>query len=245
MAASWETQAFTDLANAPAISCERVSMTIRKKSILENVSFRVESGQIAGLLGPNGAGKSTLFRILTGLTPLKTGTVKLFGQTAGVDTLSKVAFLPDRGKLPTWLSGDEWISYAQRIYPDWDRDRAEELITALKVPLSTRISALSRGEEARLQLLTCLARSAPLVVLDEPFAGVDLVSREQIATNVVASLADGNRTFLIATHDIRELEELFDRVVFIDRGKILGVDDAEALRISGRSVETRYREVFS
>jgi ABC-2 type transport system ATP-binding protein len=116
---------------------------------------------------------------------------------------------------------------------------------ALDVQLDTKISGLSRGEEARLQLLTCLARRARLVILDEPFAGVDLLSRERIASSVVADLADGERTFLIATHDLREFESLFDKVIFIGNGRILAEESVDRLRACGTSVESRYREVFA
>lgn len=117
----------------------------------------------------------------------------------------------------------------------------------LKVNLRARIATMSRGEEARLQLLTCLSRSAPLVILDEPFTGVDMISREQIASAVVGELADGARTFLIATHDIREMEMLFSHLILIKAGTIVGnrCVDVEELRQAGKSVESYYREVFT
>lgn len=228
-----------------AIHCDRVSLFARKKTLLKDVTFSVKRGEIAGLLGPNGAGKSTLLRILAGLTPPDGGAAHIFGQPAGVGTIAQVAFLPDRGKLPSTLTAAEWLGFAARIYPDWNLERAQALSSTLKVNLRTRIGAQSRGEEARLQLLTCLARDTPLVILDEPFAGVDLLSREQIASTVVADLADGERTFLVATHDIREMDLLFDRIILIGDGHIHCVDDAESLRERGQSVEARYKEVFA
>ncbi|MET3291030.1 UNVERIFIED_CONTAM: ABC-2 type transport system ATP-binding protein [Brevibacillus sp. OAP136] len=228
-----------------AIECKNVSMSIRKKTIVQHASFSIAKGKIAGLLGPNGAGKSTLLRILTGMTQPTSGYVRLFGERTSVSTLSRLSFLPDRGKLPAWLTAREWLQFASDIYPDWDAERAEQLTGSLAIKLDTRISSLSRGEEARLQLLTCLARTTPLVILDEPFTGVDLLSREQIASTVVADLADGERTFLIATHDIKEMENLFDTIVLIGNGHIHAVDDVEGLRCAGKSVESRYREVFA
>lgn len=228
-----------------AIQCENITMRVKKKEILKNVSFAVQQGHIVGLLGPNGAGKSTLMRILSGLTPPTSGRVELLGEEAGVSTLRLLSYLPDRGRLPGWLTSGEWLSFARDIYPDWDRDHAEELIRSLKIQLHTRISALSRGEEARLQLLTCLARKTPIVILDEPFTGVDMISREQIASSIVSALAEENRTFLIATHDIREMENLFDSIILIGNGQIYATDDVEDLRRKGKSVESRYREVFA
>ena len=233
------------LEGKPAIRCEGVEVVIRKKQVLRNVSFEVEAGRLAGLLGPNGAGKSTLLRLLTGLLPPDGGTVELFGRPAGPDRLAEVSFLPDRGQLPVYLSAGEWLGFAAKLYPDWNRGRERELIEKLEIDRAKRIGSMSRGEEARLQLLTCLSREAPLLILDEPFTGVDLVSRERIASAVVGEMADGDRTFLIATHDIREMEQLFDRIVLIGDGAVKGAYDVDELRQAGRSVESCYREVFA
>ncbi|MCC3374669.1 ABC transporter ATP-binding protein [Cohnella sp. REN36] len=232
-------------AKAPAIRCRDVGMTLKKKSILANVTFEVEAGSLTGLLGPNGAGKSTLMRILTGLVPPESGTVELFGAPAGPERLGVLSFLPDRGQLPPYLTAGEWLQLAAGLYPDWSRAAERDLSGKLGVDPAQRIGAMSRGEEARLQLLTCLSRQAPLTVLDEPFTGVDLVSRERIASAVVGEMADGERTFLIATHDIREMEQLFDRIVLVGDGTIRGSHLVEDLRRSGRSVESCYREVFA
>ncbi|WP_051663538.1 ATP-binding cassette domain-containing protein [Alicyclobacillus macrosporangiidus] len=231
-------------ASEAAVVCRNIQFCAGTKEILSGVSLTVQPGEIAGVLGPNGAGKSTLFRIISGIVPPDAGWVRLFGRPAGVGTLSDTALLPDRSKLPGWLTVREWLGFAARLYPDWDSDRAVELVDSLEVPLEASISALSRGQDARLQMLTCLARRARVVLLDEPFAGVDLVSRERIATSVVRELASGERAFLIATHDVRELEQLFDRIVFLDQGRVISEESVEALRARGVSVEQRYREVF-
>ncbi|WAH38448.1 ATP-binding cassette domain-containing protein [Alicyclobacillus dauci] len=228
-----------------AVCCTGVQVRIGRKAVLHDITFGIEPGQIAGLLGPNGAGKSTLLSLISGIAPVETGKIEIFGQEAGEKTLTQTAYLPDRGKLPSWLRVGEWLAFAQKLYPDWDVDRARYLREALNVQLDAKISSLSRGEEARLQLMTCLSRSVPLVLLDEPFVGVDLTSRERIAETVVREMADGSRTFLIATHDIREMDQMFDRIVLIDKGSIVSVDDTDALRSRGMSVETRYREVFT
>jgi ABC-2 type transport system ATP-binding protein len=228
-----------------AIVCHDVCLKAKKRKVLDHVSFEVPRGTITGLLGPNGAGKSSLLRMIAGLSAPDSGTVQVFDQQAGEKMLGMLSLLPDRGSLPGWLTAGEWLSFASDIYPDWSDDRADQLTETLKLNLDSRISVMSRGEEARLQLLTCLARKAPLVILDEPFTGVDLISREQISSTVVRELADGERTFLIATHDIREMEMLFDRLVLISDGKIQDVADVEQLRQSGKSVESHYREVFA
>lgn len=228
-----------------AITCREVCLKVKKKQILDCVSFEIRKGTITGLLGPNGAGKSSLLRMIAGLSAPDSGKILVFDQIAGEKVLGKLSLLPDRGSLPGWLTAGKWLSFASSIYPDWSNDHAGRLIESLKINLETRISVMSRGEETRLQLLTCLARTAPLIILDEPFTGVDLISREQISSTVVRELADGERTFLIATHDIREMEMLFDRLVLMKDGQIQSVTDVEQLRQSGKSVESHYREVFA
>ncbi|MBB6632726.1 ATP-binding cassette domain-containing protein [Cohnella thailandensis] len=228
-----------------AVRCEEVQVAIKRKPILSRVSFEIPVGSLTGLLGPNGAGKSTLMRLLTGLLEPDDGVVELFGRPAGWERLGELSFLPDRGQLPAHLTAGEWLNLASGIYPDWNKGREAELARELGVYREKKIGTMSRGEEARLQLLTCLSREAPLIILDEPFAGVDMISRERISSAVVSEMADGERTFLIATHDIREMEQLFDRIVLIGGGTIQGEFDVETLRMSGRSVESCYREVFS
>lgn len=228
-----------------AVACHGLKLTLKKKIILNDISFDIPQGSLTGLLGPNGAGKSSLLRIIAGLMFPDSGSVNIFGKPAGVKRLGELSLLPDRSSLPGWLSVREWLEFARGIYPDWDQSKAQELQQQLSVSGEAQISALSRGEEARLQLLTCLSRKAPLIILDEPFTGVDLISRERIASAVVGELADGERTFLIATHDIREMELLFDRLILIGEGRICSIEDVEQLRRSGKSVESRYREVFA
>lgn len=228
-----------------AIVCQNVSVHTKRKPILNGVTCRVPAGSLTGLLGPNGAGKSTLFRLISGLMKPDSGNIRIFGQPAGPDRLIQMAMQPDRGSLPGWLTAEEWLEMAEGLYPDWDSRMSRELQDSLEVDRMARIGSMSRGEEARLQLLTCLSRRAPLVILDEPFTGVDLLSRERIAAAVISALADGSRTFLIATHDIREMEHLFDRLILIDEGKVVGEEDVETLRQNGRSVEGYYREVFA
>ncbi|AIQ49167.1 ABC transporter [Paenibacillus sp. FSL R7-0273] len=228
-----------------AVECTGLGLTLRKRSILRDVTFDIPRGSLTGLLGPNGAGKSSLLRIIAGLAAPDSGSVRIFGKPAGAERLGELSLLPDRSSLPGWLSVREWLDFAAGIYPDWNPAKAQELQAELSVSTDAAISSLSRGEEARLQLLTCLSRRAPLIILDEPFTGVDLISRERIASAVVGELADGSRTFLIATHDIREMELLFDRLILIGGGTIRSVDEVDALRRSGKSVESHYREVFA
>ena len=157
-----------------AVECDDVWLEVEGRRILRGVSFRVQPGEMMGVLGPNGAGKTTLFRLLAGIGVPHRGQIRVFGEAPGWKTLINTALMPERGHLPGWLKVGAWLTHARRLYPDWDVAREKRVIEALDIRLDRPISKLSRGEAVRVALLTCLARRAPLVLLDEPFTGIDL-----------------------------------------------------------------------
>ena len=228
-----------------AIECDGVGFTFAGRPILRDVTLRIPVAEMVGLLGPNGAGKTTLLRILAGVLAPDTGRIRVLGEPPGWRTLRHTALLPEQGHLPGWLTIGEWITYARRLYPDWSEERERRLVDDLALRLDRPIARLSRGEGVRVGLLTCLAREAPVVLLDEPFTGIDLLSRETIASAIVRECGDGSRTVIVATHDVREFEPLFDRVLFLKDGSVAADETAEAIRARGLSVASRYREVFS
>lgn len=228
-----------------AVECDDVCMTSGGRPILRGVTFRVEKGEMVGVLGPNGAGKTTLFRAIAGIGLPDRGRIRVFGEPPSWRTLVHTALMPERGHLPKWLTAADWLTHARRLYPDWDERAEKRLADELEIRLDGWISKLSRGEAVRLALVTCLARRAPLVLLDEPFTGIDLVSREAIASAIVRECSGAGRTVLVATHDVREFESLFDRVLFIGQGRLVADESADSIRARGQSVAARYREVFA
>ncbi|SIS99763.1 ATP-binding cassette domain-containing protein [Alicyclobacillus vulcanalis] len=227
------------------IACENVDVWLSGRPILRGIHVNVEEAEMVGLLGPNGAGKTTLLRTIAGLIRPAGGTVRVLGEASGWRTLRHTALLPERGQLPGWLTVSEWLRYASGLYPDWDQASAERLVEELKLRATVPIARLSRGEGVRVGLCTCLARQCPVVLLDEPFTGIDFMSRETIASAIVQACAEARRTVVIATHDVREFEPLLDRVLFLREGVIVADESAEEIRAQGRSVASRYREVFS
>ncbi|MDI9260677.1 ABC transporter ATP-binding protein [Alicyclobacillus sendaiensis] len=228
-----------------AIECDRVGFAYTKRPILHEISLRIQAGEMVGLLGPNGAGKTTMLRIIAGMLRPEAGHVRVLGQAPGWRTLFHTALLPERGHLPGWLTVGEWFTHARRLYPDWSEESERRLVADLALRLDRPIARLSRGEVTRVGLVTCLARRAEVVLLDEPFTGIDPLGREIIASAMVRECGELGRTVLMATHDVRELEPLFDRVLFLKDGSIAADETADAIRARGLSVASRYREVFS
>lgn len=136
------------------------------------------------------------------------------------------------------------MSYAHKILPGFDLSRAHQMTKMMDLELSDKVSTLSRGQEARLHVILCLARNVKLVLLDEPFSGIDLISRERIIQSIIDSMLDKQQTIIISTHEIHEAESLFDHVVFLGQGQLILEGSAEVLRQTNGSIESIYRGLF-
>jgi ABC-2 type transport system ATP-binding protein len=197
---------------------------------LDNVSFRVGVGRIFGLIGRNGAGKTTLLKAILGLTPYE-GSVRVFGLEASRDRaalMSEICFIADTGVLPRWLRVDHAIDYVQGVHPRFERARAEAVLAGTAIPRRARIGELSKGMITQLHLALILAIDARLLVLDEPTLGLDLIYRRQFYDTLLSDYLDKERTILLTTHQIEEVENLLTDVLFIDHGRVLldaAVDD--------------------
>lgn len=213
---------------------------------LRGIDLSLSTGRVLGLLGPNGAGKSTFIKILAGVQRPTAGQVMLMGLRPGLETKRHVAYLPEVDHIYPAMTPQRAITFMGTFFEDFDDDRATQLFDALKVPGRQTYGALSRGQRARFKLAITLARQAPLLLLDEPLAGVDVVSRDHILSTILGEYRTENQAIILATHEIGEAEALFDEVIFLDEGKAVlsgAADDLRAQR--GKSVEGIYREVFA
>lgn len=215
------------------------------KKALDGLNLSIPSGKVIGLLGPNGAGKSTLLKIIAGVARPDSGDIEVLNQKPNWSLNNEIAYLPDRGRWYAFQTVNQALLYANAIFPQFDLVRAQEMAEVLGLDPNNRISSLSKGFEARLNLIFCLARRVQLVLLDEPFSGIDLVSREKIIQMIIDSLMERSQTLIISTHEIHESESLFDYVVFLDQGKQIYEGDTEELRAIKGSVESVYRGLFS
>ncbi|MFX4305677.1 ABC transporter ATP-binding protein [Exiguobacterium sp. A1_3_1] len=212
----------------------------RKKNVLNDVSFTVPLNQLTCLIGLNGEGKSTILKAIMGLVPVDAGTTKVDGKT----THDSIAFVPDLSTMPGYMSVGEAVAYMRDYYPDWDQQVAEELMGFFKLMATDRIANLSKGNKAKVNLLIGFAMNRPFLLLDEPLAGIDLFTKEQIAWIFSSHYMEG-KGILMTTHEIAEVEHLIDRVIFLQDGTIIQEDDSEEMReLYGKSVQDRMREVY-
>ena len=189
---------------------------------LDGVSFSVEAGRIVGLIGPNGAGKTTALKSILGLTAYE-GSLQVLGHNPYSDRdalMRDVCFIADVAVLPKWLRVSQALSYVEAVHPRFERARAEDFLKKTDIKMKSRVRELSKGMVTQLHLALILAIDARLLVLDEPTLGLDLLFRRQFYDTLLNDYFDKERTILLTTHQVEEIENLLTDVIFINRGRI-------------------------
>jgi ABC-2 type transport system ATP-binding protein len=220
------------------IEAKGLRKTYGRKAALDNVSFSVQPGRIVGLIGPNGAGKTTLLKALLGLLSVS-GDLRVLGldPVKSRDALMEnVAFIADVALLPRWLRVGDAIDFVAGVHPRFRRERCEAFLARSGIDRKARIKTLSKGTVTKVHLALVTAIDAKLLVLDEPTLGLDIVARRQFYDGLVSDYMDGERTILITTHQVEEVEHLLTDLVFIDNGRIV-------LDVSMEALEQRFHQV--
>jgi len=218
---------------ATIIEAKNLSKRYGSFVALDDVSFSVQPGRIVGLIGRNGAGKTTALKTILGLTTYQ-GSIQVLGIEPARDRnalMSQVCFIADAAVLPRWLSVAHAIDYVAGVHPRFDRKRAEQVLATTDIRRGSRIGQLSKGMITQLHLALILAINARLLVLDEPTLGLDLVYRRQFYDTLLNDYIDKERTILLTTHQVEEVENLLTDVLFIDKGRVVldaAVDDLPA-----------------
>jgi ABC-2 type transport system ATP-binding protein len=206
---------------------------------LDGIDFRVENGRILGLIGPNGAGKTTALNAILGLTPYQ-GELRVLGRNPWVERdllMRDVCFISDVAVLPRWISVSHALDYVAGVHPRFNRAKAEGFLTKTAITRRSSVKELSKGMVAQLHLAIVMAIDARLLVLDEPTLGLDILFRKQFYDSLLNDYFDGNRTIIVATHQVEEIQHVLTDLMFIDRGRVVFDRSME-------EVESRYLQLM-
>lgn len=212
-------------------------LTLRygRKTALDDVSFSVPKGRVVGLLGHNGAGKTSLMKALVGLLPC-TGNLTVLGLAPMADRvrlLEQLSYIPDVAILPRWARVEQLITLMSGLHPRFSAERARALLKRTSVKPSDKVKTLSKGMVAQVHLALMAAVDARLMILDEPTLGLDVLSRKAFYEMLIDEWCDGERSVLVSTHQVEEIESLLSDVLMLNEGKLV-------LSISLEEVDRRF-----
>ena len=189
---------------------------------LDGVDLRVEEGRILGLIGPNGAGKTTALNAILGLTQFQ-GELRVLGRDPWSERdqlMRDVCFIADVAVLPRWMRVSQALEYVAGVHPRFDRNKAEGFLAKTEIRRGSKVRELSKGMVTQLHLALILAIDARLLVLDEPTLGLDLLFRRSFYDNLLNDYFDKERTILVTTHQVEEIENILTDVIFLQHGKV-------------------------
>ncbi|PXX37969.1 ABC transporter ATP-binding protein [Undibacterium pigrum] len=227
----------TDTISSSVISARGISKQYGKQRVLDDISFEIAPGRIVGLIGPNGSGKTTAFKAILGLGNFE-GEMQVLGldpRTQRNALMNEVCFIADVAILPRWIKVKQAIDFIAGVHPKFNRAKAEKYLANTKLMPDMKVRAMSKGMVVQLHLALIMAIDAKLLVLDEPTLGLDILYRKQFYQSLLEDYFDENKTIIIATHQVEEVEHILSDVIFIQEGKIALETSME--QMAGRFVE--------
>ena len=213
------------------VSAKGLRKAYKQKPALDNTSFSIEPGRIVGLIGPNGAGKTTALKAVLGLTSFD-GDLQVLGmdpRSQRDDLMNDVCFIADVAVLPRWLRVKEAIDFVAGVHPRFDRARCERFLANTKLNPKQRVREMSKGMVVQLHLALVMAIDAKILVLDEPTLGLDIMYRKEFYQRLLEDYFDEQKTIIITTHQVEEVEHILTDVLFIRDGQIVLSSDMESL----------------
>jgi ABC-2 type transport system ATP-binding protein len=230
----------------PAIRTENLTRSFGRLDAVQALDLEVPANSIYAFLGPNGAGKSTTLSILINALRPTSGKAYLLGRESTrlrAADFTRIGYVAEHQELPDWMTGAQTLAFLKPFYPNWDESFRVKLQETLDVPLARTVRDMSRGERMKLRLLSAMAYRPEVLILDEPFSGLDAAVREDLASGLLELVGEGNWTVVLASHDLDELERLVDHVGFIANGRMRFNESVEDLQSRFRKVTARFGSV--
>lgn len=231
-----------------AIHASNLTCRYGRTEAVTDLTFTVPEGSLFALLGPNGAGKTTTIRTLMNIQRPASGSASVLGidsRQLGPPEFRAIGHVSENQKLPSWMTVAQLLAFCRPLYPAWDQRLRTRLIEEFDLPLHTKISRLSRGMRVKAALVSSLAYRPRLLVLDEPFSGLDPVVRDDLVRGVLELAGEERWSVLISSHDLDEVERLVDDVGFIDAGRLVLMEPLASLHARFRRVEVTMNETAS
>ena len=221
-----------------AIRTDKLTKRYRRITALDRVDLEVTEGSVYALVGQNGAGKTTAIKLLMNLLSASAGDAELLGtpstQLRG-KSYTEIGYVSENQEIPEWMKVEYLLNYLREFYPTWDPALEQTLVKQFELPLDRKIKALSRGMKMKLALASALAFHPRLIILDEPFGGLDPLVREQLIEGLLERATES--TIFISSHDLAEIESFASHVGYLESGKLLFSEDMASLSIRFREVE--------
>jgi ABC-2 type transport system ATP-binding protein len=215
-----------------------LSKRFRKTVVLDHLNMNVPEHSVFGLVGPNGAGKTTTIKILMNILQSSEGTAEIFGRDSrklSPQDFTQIGYVSENQQMPEWMSVEYFMNYLKPFYPNWDSVRAQELLRQFDLPLDRKIRNLSHGMRMKAALASSLAYRPRLIVLDEPFTGLDALVRDEFIASMLECAEDA--TILISSHDLAEIETFASHIGYLDKGHLQFSEEMTSLTERFREIE--------
>jgi ABC-2 type transport system ATP-binding protein len=225
---------------ADAVHASHLTCRFRRTDAVSDLSFSIPEGSLFALLGPNGAGKTTTIRMLMNIVRPTDGEATVLGvdtRRLGVLEFRSIGHVSENQTLPAWMTVAQLLAFCRPLYPTWDEPLCRKLVDEFDLPMDAKISRLSRGMRAKAALVSSLAYRPRLVVLDEPFSGLDPVVRDDLVRGVLELAGEERWSVLISSHDLDEVERLVDAIGFIAAGRLVLMERLTDLHARFRRIE--------
>ena len=224
------------------IEVSGIEKAFGNNNIIRNVSFSVKAGSIYGLLGSNGAGKTTIMRMIAGILRQDTGGISVLNEQVDVSIKQRMVFIPDVLYFLPQYTMRQLANYYASFYENWDEERYKKLTNLFHIDEKKKVSHFSKGLQRQVVFILSLSVKPDVLILDEPFDGLDAVVRKKVRSIIIQDVAEREMSVLLSSHNLREVEEICDYVGILHQGKILLERDLDELKEDVHKVQVAFKD---
>nr|WP_263325232.1 ABC transporter ATP-binding protein [Neobacillus sp. Marseille-Q6967] len=226
------------------ISLKNVRKVFDRFTAVENLNLTIDKGSIYGLIGSNGAGKTTLIKLLAGIYRQEKGEVTIDNQPVyeNVNLKQKIFYIPDQPYFLSQYTTKQMAKFYQSIYPKWSEERFQKLANLFEINLNKKIHTFSKGWQRQIAFVLAFSAHPEILLLDEPFDGLDAVVRKKVKNLLIQDVADREMTILISSHNLREIEDICDHIGIIHKGNLIMEKELDELKADVHKVQVAYRD---